>query len=357
MQILWQGYYLDGITAARQPVAITLTPAGLHIAKTNGVAFLWPYAETTQTQGFYAGEPVRLEKGDEALVISDTAFLQAMRLMAPTSSGKFHNSASGKKRFKWVVLGAIATLAGLTAAYLWAIPAGARTLAEYVPPAWEAKLGETVVKQFTTGELVCGETLPQQAVDSIMQILNSAAPKHPYKFHVYIVKDETVNALAAPGGHLIIFTGLLEQTKNAEELAGVLAHEMQHVLNKHATKAIFQNLSITAILTIMLGDSGIIGDMVSSMGGLRYSRMQEEEADKIGMDIMIKAGVNPNGMIDFFNTLGKKYGDEPGLFKYISTHPLMADRIKKLKARAEWAPFDQRPLLPDISWPQVVKSC
>lgn len=357
MQLFWHGYYLDGVTAVRQPVSITLTPSGLQIAKTDGAAFVWPYAEITQTQGFYAGEPVRLERGSEALIISDTAFLQTLRVIAPASSKKFHNPAVRKKRVLWIIAGAIAVVAALAAAYIWIIPAGAIILAEHVPPDWEAKLGDAVVEQFVKNETKCASSLPQQSVDRIMQALNTAAPKHPYRFHVYIVKDKTVNALAAPGGNLIIFTGLLEQTKSTEELAGVLAHEMQHVLQKHATKGIIQNLSITALLTVALGDAGIAGDAARTLGSLHYSRTMEEEADRHGMELLIKARISPNGMIDIFDTLSKKYGNEPELFKYISSHPLMADRIKKLKTQAETASLVSTPLLPDISWSQVVKSC
>lgn len=357
MQLYWRGYYLDGITAVRQPAAITITQTGLQIAKTDGSLVIWQYAEVNQTQGFYEGEQVRLEKGKETLIIPDTAFLRSLRLAAPSSSGKFHNPAFRKKRVWWIVAAAIVVVTALTAAYMWIIPFGAGILAEHVPLAWEAKLGDAVVKELVKHDAECSASLPKEAVDRIMQALNAAAPKHPYKFHIYLVKDKTVNTLAAPGGNLILFTGLLEQTKSAEELAGVLAHEMQHVLQKHTTKGIIQNLSTTALMSVALGDAGIAGDAVRTLGNLHYSRAMEEEADLRGMELLIKAGINPNGMIDIFDTLSKKYGNEPELFKYVSTHPLMADRIKKLKTQAEAASFTPILLLPDISWPQLVKSC
>jgi len=360
MQLLWQGYYLDGTTAARQPVKITLTPTGVQFTKTDGNLVVWLYSEMRQTQGFYAGEQVRLERGSdpvEALIISDTAFLHALQFMAAASSRKFHNPSARKRRSGWIIIGSIAVGVGLAAAYLWGIPAGANLLANHIPPAWEATLGKEVVKQLTVGEDVCTEPPLQQSIDQIIQALNSAAPKHPYIFHVFIVKGKTINALAAPGGYLIIFTGLLEQTKSAEELAGVLAHEMQHVLQKHATRGILQNLSITALATMIVVDPGVISDVVRTMGSLRYSRIQEEEADQMGMDLIIKSRINPYGMVAFFDILNKKHGNEPDLFKYVSTHPLMTDRMQKLKARAETASSTPVPLLPTVSWPQMAKAC
>lgn len=360
MRLLWQGYYLDGITAARQPVNITLTPAGAQFTKTDGNIVVWLYREMHQTQGFYTGEQVRLERGSdpvEALIISDTAFLHALQFMAAACSRKFHNPSARKRRLWWIIIGIIAVGVGLAAMYLRGIPAGVNLLANRIPPAWEATLGKEVVKQLTAGNDVCAEPPLQQSVDQIIQALNSAVPKHPYIFHVSIVKGKAINALAAPGGYLIIFTGLLEQTRSAEELAGVLAHEMQHVLQKHATRGILQNLSITALATMIAGDPGVISNVVLSMESLRYSRIQEEEADQMGMDLIIKSRINPYGMVDFFDNLNKKHGNEPELFKYVSTHPLMTDRIQKLKARAETASSAPVPLLPTVSWPQVAKAC
>src|SRR3990170_3182896 len=360
MQLLWKGYYLDGTTAARQPVKITLTPTGVQFTKTDGNLVVWLYREMRQTQGFYAGEQVRLERESdpvEALIISDTAFLHALQFMAAASSRKFHNPSARKRRSGWIIIGSIAVGVGLAAAYLWGIPAGANLLANHIPPAWEATLGKEVVKQLTVAEDVCTEPPLQQSIDQIIQALNSAAPKHPYIFHVFIVKGKTINALAAPGGYLIIFTGLLEQTKSAEELAGVLAHEMQHVLQKHATKGILQNLSITALATMIVVDPGVISDVVRTMGSLRYSRSYEEEADYKGMELIMKAHINPSGMINFFEALNKKYGNEPKLFRYISTHPLTLDRIQRLKSQAKTASTRPVLLLPAVSWPQVAQGC
>lgn len=360
MQMHWQGHYLDGITATRHPVNIILTPAGIQIKKTDGSVLLWQYNEVTQTQGYYAGEQIRLERGAdpvEVLVVSNTEFLNVLRFMASSSAGKFHDPAIRRKRLLWIILAVIGTIGGLSVLYMWGIPAGAKVLADHVPPEWEAKLGEAVAKELTAGESMCTETLPKQSIEHIIQTLNSAALKHPYQFKVYLVKDETVNALAAPGGHIIIFTGLLEQTKNAEELAGVLAHEMQHILQKHATKSIFQSFSIRTLIAIVLGDPGIIGDVIGTLGSLNYSRTYEEEADYLGMELLLKANINPTGMIDFFHTMNKKYGNEPELFRYVSTHPLIAERIRKLEDQAKKASITPKPLLSEVSWQQLVKSC
>lgn len=360
MQIHWQGHYLDGLTAVRQPVNIILTPAGIQIARSDGSILLWPYHEISQTQGYYAGEQVRLERGVtpvEALIVSDAAFLHSLRFMASSSSGRFHNPVVRKRRYQWIALAVIGTAAGLAAAYIWGIPAGARIAADHVPPTWEAKLGEAVVKQLAADGSVCTEPLVQKPVDSIMETLNSAASQHPYKFHITVVKDKTVNAFAAPGGHIVIFSGLLEQTKSAEELAGVLAHEMQHVLQKHATKGIFQNLSLTLLSAVIIGDLSVVGDVVRAMGSLNYSRSYEEEADYKGMELIMKAHINPSGMINFFEALNKKYGNEPKIFRYISTHPLTLDRIQRLKSQAKTASTRPVPLLPAVSWPQVAQGC
>src|SRR5207248_840587 len=96
-------------------------------------------------------------------------------------------------------------------------------------------------------------------IDGIVAALPAKARPQPYTFRVAVVNSSIVNAVAAPGGHVILFRGLLERTDSAEELAGVLAHEVEHVLHRHVTRAIFQQASTGVLMAALVGDvSGVV---------------------------------------------------------------------------------------------------
>jgi hypothetical protein len=95
----WTGHYLDGRSAARQAATVRITPGGLEILLADtGTRVWWPYAGLRQTQGFYAGEPVRLERGGEALQVADVAFLVALRAQAPATRRRLLDPARRRSR-------------------------------------------------------------------------------------------------------------------------------------------------------------------------------------------------------------------------------------------------------------------
>jgi predicted Zn-dependent protease len=172
-----------------------------------------------------------------------------------------------------------------------------------------------------------------------------------------------VNAIAAPGGFIVLFRGLVEQTQTPEELAGVLAHEMQHVVKRHATRLLVQNASTSLLLAALTGDArnamtlGLEGARI--LGILRYSRQYEEEADQEGMRMLIAARIDPAGLVRFFESLEEKEpGKEgPAFLTYLSTHPSTADRVEGLKSLAAKADGQWITLVPDLQWREITRLC
>jgi beta-barrel assembly-enhancing protease len=363
MQYEWQASYLDGQTAIRQPASVRLMRQGLEVTTSGGWTRFWPYVEIRQTQGFYEGEEVRLERGGqlaEALLIPDLGFLTSLREVAPQLGGRLHDPAHRGSRLRLTMLAAVAVIGITGALYLWGIPALAALVAPRVPVAWEEGLGRSVVEHVTRPGLVCDDARRHQALDSILTRLVAAGPPSPYTFRLSVVNEPQVNALAAPGGYIIVFRGLLERTRTPEELAGVLAHEMQHVLQRHATRAIIQHASTGLLVAALTGDMtgplayGLQGARV--LGQLQYSRRAEAQADAEGMKTLLAARIDPAGWIRFFE--GLTAGKQPRtVLRYLATHPSTAHRIEQLKALAAQSAGPWTPVLPGVDWDDVKAIC
>jgi len=364
MPTTWEGHYLDGRTAARQRATVQLMQTGLQITTESGATLWWPYSEIRQTQGFYAGEQVRLERGGEfpeALLVSDTAFLTALRQVAPERASRFHDPARRRMRVMLTALAAIAAIVVATALFSWGLPALAEVAAVRVPVSWEERLGAAVAEQLAPPGKRCTDPRLARAIDTIVTTLIAPIPKPPYTFRVIVIDEPVVNAFAAPGGSIVIFRGLLERTRSPEELAGGLAHEIQHILHRHPTRMLLQHASAGLLVAALTGDAtGAMAYAVESartLGTLQYSRQNEEEADAEGLRMLRKAGINPAGMIALLESLQKEEGKAPALVKYLSTHPSTADRIEKLKALAGQSPPGSVKLLPNYDWRDIRKMC
>lgn len=357
----WPATYYDGESAVPHELEVTLTPLGLAFWAPDGKSTLWPYAEVQQTAGQHAGEPVRFEHGGplgRTLVIAEPGFLEALRAVS-RKQGRFAGPLGQREALLAGGLALVALVGASVGLYRWGIPAIADVVAERVPIAWEEQLGKHVVESMVPESKRCTDKASVAALERIVTTL-TANQQHRYTYRVAIARDSQVNAFAAPGGYVVVNTGLLEKARSPEEVAGVLAHEIQHVQQRHATKAILRQLSLQAILTAVTGDMGALGAVIGAageLGTLGYARAAEEEADREGMRLMMAARLDPKGMIGMFETLQAATEETPGVLQVLSTHPDTAARIAKLKTQSASARYAPVPLLADLSWKGVASGC
>jgi predicted Zn-dependent protease len=362
MPTAWRAEYFDGRTPERHAVVVEVLPTGLQIQAEAGASFWWPYADVRQSQGTYEGEPVRLQRGGElpeTLVVRDPAFLADLARAAPDFRRRFHDPARRRWRVPLTALAAVAVLVLAVVIYRWGIPALATAVAAVVPVRWEEQLGQGVVSRLAPEGRRCTGAGGLAAIDTVMARL-VAGQRVPYTFRVYVVDGEMVNAFAAPGGFVVLFRGLVERARSAEEVAGVLAHEAQHVLRRHATRRIVQHASTGILLGALVGDpTGAYAYGVEAarlLGTLEYTRRHEEEADAEGMRMLLAARVDPAGMIGFFEAMARERGSAPSFLAYLSTHPPTAERLARLRALAAGA-APPEPLLTGEAWTALRQVC
>ena len=362
---VWSAHYLDGRTPLRRAARVTIGQASLEITLTEGSgSFRWPLAQIRQTQGFRAGEQVRLERGGdlaEALLIRDVAFLSALRAAAPDAARAFHDPRRRRLRAVLAGLAALVAVAVGAGLYVWGIPALADVAAARVPVAWEIALGETAITQLAPPARRCTDVQRQRRLEEITAVLVRALPEPRYPFRVTVVDHAMVNAFATPGGFIVIFRGLLDRTDSAEELAAVLAHEIQHVLHRDATRAILRQASTGILLAALLGDvSGVVAFGVESartLGDLRHNREAEHDADRDGMLLLHAAAVDPEGMLAFFRGMQQLEGKTPAAARYLSTHPTVGDRLQALATLAAQRRRPPMKLLANYDWEDIKQIC
>lgn len=219
----------------------------------------------------------------------------------------------------------------------------------------ELQIGRSIYKSLRdTGRVVTDPEI-QEYIDDVGQKLAAHAGDGDQRFHFFVVDDSAINAFALPGGFVAVHSGLLQATANESELAGVLAHEISHVTQRHISRAIFANqrasiLTMAAMLgAILLGavtgsGDAIQGAVVAAQGAavqqqINFTRSNEYEADRFGVGLMANAGFDPMGMPSFFETLARQSGPLASQApEFLRTHPVTVNRISESRERAAQYP-------------------
>jgi Zn-dependent protease with chaperone function len=212
----------------------------------------------------------------------------------------------------------------------------------------ERQLGELAYAQMRPSLKLLKKSHATAAVEAIGKRL-TAESSYRYQFHVVV--DPQINAYALPGGHILVNTGLIKAVDGAGEVAGVLAHEIGHVEQRHTLRNMVHALGWRALLGVALGNfsDGLWGDMAGRLGNLSYSRELESEADREGLKILRRAGVTPHGMETFFKKMAAGKYSAPAL---LSSHPASAERLAALRAASAQEPReDIHPFA--IDWERV----
>lgn len=193
----------------------------------------------------------------------------------------------------------------------------------------------------------------QYAADLLKRLVQ-AIPPQPFEFQSSVILHNALNAFAVPGGYVYMFTGLIMNMDNEAELAGVLAHELAHVTQRHVASRMERAQYLTlgsllvAVAGIALGGPAGAAAAVTAAGAgqsamLNYSRMDESESDNIGLQYLMAAGYPPKGMADGFKVLRhKSWMTGMSIPTYLSTHPAIGDRVNSMEARIAVMPAKVR---------------
>ncbi|MBL0925345.1 MAG: M48 family metallopeptidase [Sphingomonadaceae bacterium] len=226
-------------------------------------------------------------------------------------------------------------------------------LAPLIPQSVDKKLGDALVGDF--GGRFCSTPAGKAALKKLVASLDSS----PDDLQVEVAKIDMINAVALPGGKVILFDGLVKQARSPDEVAGVLAHEIGHVREKHVMQALLRQMGLAVVLGGVDGNSGAL---VNNMLAMSYSREAEAEADAHSMKALGNADISPVGTASFFERLseldGSARGGEEGrgITGYMSSHPLSRER-KKAFEKSIVKGKDYKPALTSAEWTELKTMC
>jgi beta-barrel assembly-enhancing protease len=289
-----------------------------------------------------------------AVTIADPAAQRALLVNAPAGIArqlKGGHSTIQYHRRKWnTLVGILAGLVLLVGIAWWQSEAITQWMANRVSLETEIGIGDRALAQLEMEHTLTQEGPAAQTIADIGARLTQGSR---YRYRWYVSDEREVNAYALPGGIVVVNAGMIEAATSAEELAGVLAHEVQHIEHRHTLQQMIHAAGWAAVLAVVLGDvSAITAIALHQLGNLRNSRKLEAQADTEGMKALAGAGIPLDGMATLFRRLQAEQERRGGEgVALLSSHPATEQRIAELQRLSGSLKCDCKAL--GIDWPAV----
>ncbi len=243
------------------------------------------------------------------------------------------------------------TFAFISAAVVAVALLSPQWLAPLVPASTEKRIGDALIGDF--GGRFCHTKAGTAALNKLARSLDSNVSD----LKVEVAKIDMVNAVALPGNNIIIFDGLLKEAKSADEVAGVLAHEMGHVRRRHVMQSLLRQMGLSVVLGGVDG-----GGTMNGVMSMSYTRSAETEADTHSIQKLANAKISPIPTSDFFERMKKMEGGDDQnetverLSQYLSSHPSTGER-KKAFERSVIKGGNYKPVLTPAEWNELKTMC
>lgn len=290
---------------------------------------------------------------DWSIYTSDLAILNHSAIKNHPTLKKHSRKVKNSRQFAWVIVALVAFLIVAAPTYVvFNMDVLAKSVVSQIPVEWETRLAETSMAQMQINQEFYDREETDQLLKPLVNPLLDALSSTPYDYQFYIVNDASLNAFALPGGHVVIHTGLILKADTAEELLGVLGHEISHVTEQHGLRNVVSSAGVYLVLSALIGDvNGLMATVAGAaplLLNMSYSRKFETEADTKGFELLVSANVDPRGFARFFEKMKQeeeermvKLEDDKArealefAMKYISSHPGTEDRMAHINKMSE----------------------
>ena len=316
-------FYFDGQAARPRPARLLLFDHHLHLYETDAdhliASFSYKDLHLLSKDNSYA----HFRLGDDALALDiplDNFLLPELLKQKDATLVGFERKLSGLK-LPLLVLISFGLIAGL---YFLLVSGLSGFALQFISPKKEAELGRIIYSN-----IVESSTIDSAATALLTKFAGDLKLSDKYTLKYTVLDEPEINAFAIPGGHIVVYKGILQKMESPEELVALLGHESTHVNERPSLKNILQSMTGGIILSTVFGDLGSFGSVfaekANTLQSLSYSRGLEEEADEKGMAKMLDNQVDPIGMVKLMDRLDavEKGVQLPG---FLSSHPLTRER-------------------------------
>tara|TARA_B110000503_G_scaffold142223_1_gene238312 strand:+ start:62 stop:850 length:789 start_codon:yes stop_codon:yes gene_type:complete len=218
----------------------------------------------------------------------------------------------------------------------------------------ESSIGNLIWKQLKRTEDIIYNDSIVAALDSLLLPLCEENFIERDSLKVHIIDKDEINAFAMPDNHLVVYTGLIEASKNEQVLLGVLGHEIAHLEGNHVMKKLSKEIGFSVLLSITGANASVIKEVISSLSSSAYDRSLEQEADLKSVEYMMNASIDPRPFADFMYELS--IDNELHKYTYwISTHPESEARAKYILNKIKGKKIKSTQILSDKSWARFKK--
>ena len=344
--MVFEALYFDGQSSFGNNANIKLTHLGIEIELQNATMF-WSIEQLNLKESYIHKSKNILKFGNNfpyqvLEVDSDSFQIHFKREFPNVNLTKNSSGFFDKITIRITVMLIAITLGLLLLSYFVIIPELSEFVAKKLPKEYEVSLGQEIYSQMETSMLVDSEKTVLAN-----RFFNELNIQSEYPIKITVVTDDIPNAFALPGGHIVVYDKMFELMKSKEEFAALLCHEYSHIAYRHTTRSLFRNLGTYFIISMVLTDvNGIMAVLLQNADNLKslsYTRNLEQEADEKGLAIMQEKGVNPKGMIQLFKHLKNASKANVEIPTFLSTHPMLEDRMKNIKKLNQAKPFVEKP--------------
>lgn len=333
-----KGRYSDGKTSRIHEVTIQIDAATIQLVSDNLGTVTWSISDLKVCHDWAKNLGGTFEHKEEygaTLALTDkTAFDSIRKAMRERDRATYLVSTNPVTVLALLVL----TVGIVIIIFPW-VSKVSENIAYIIPKSAEKKISDIALESIGSEFQECKDEDAQKALTKLVSgLMNAqkgekAALAEMPKLHIY--KTSMVNAFALPGDNMAVLTGFLKDSKNEEEVVGVLAHEMGHIYNKDPMKYLVQSQEFRMIASLM-GSSGYseIASVTTTLSTLQYSREKERAADEFAKRILPKAGYTTKGLASFLERAEKQSPEVVQTIQknlsFLSTHPETAERIRNL---------------------------
>lgn len=349
--------FFDGETAVTHSLTVTAGESGLHFTPPDGRERRWSYGDLVAVDRPAAGEPLRVSyAGEHGARLVLPASARALLLeRAPHLKG----GVSARRALRVLAIVALC-VAGAAAAGYGVLTLAPQVLADLMPESWREQMGDSAEASFVGKAKRCESPKGVAALKAMTERLLAAAPEKP-KLTTRVFDMPIVNAFALPGGHILVTRKLIDGASDPDQVAGVLAHELGHVVLRHPEAQLVRVMGLNLILSLASGGgSDTIGGFAGILAILRYGRSAEREADQFAQTTLEQAQIDPLGLKRFLESVSKSEikvdtGFFEGIGSILSTHPGTRERIKAMRPLPDGVAA--RPSLDAAQWADLKKIC